>query len=307
EPLTKSLRVGEKENITHFASIILLHHIEGAGSILKDGFIAKNKEALQILEKAQKANKVPGEILRTSSTIKPIYQNNVLKYIEKKGVEAALTVTSDNNDLILHSLETLYQLYNWEVEESGGREPLIPAGLIKVGHGKTRLKYWAMLLRNWIKSEPLNRLITFSINYHAERGEIWFYEDGKPQKERFVANQKQINLIIEQIMNDIENGLRFKIEKYFKNYYLLSKHVLGEEKAGQDWAEFIEYGTTDKRIIELQNLGISRGTSRYLLTQHGNLFTFDEEGNLLSVQTEELLGAIDKKSEHYQEIEEILL
>jgi hypothetical protein len=216
-----------------------------------------------------------------------------------------LTINNENIDVIVPALKTLYTLYNWGVEESGGRDPLIPKGLVDAGYGETRLRYWAMLMRNWTKAEPLSRLITFSIKYHQEKGDIWFYEDGRPIKENFTGDQRQINIVIEQIMSDIENGLRFKIEKYFLNYYLLSKHVLGEENAGQDWSEFIEYGTTDKRVIDLQNIGFSRGASRYLISEYGNFLTFSDTGELLNVKDSELINAIDKKNEHYEEVLEI--
>ena len=83
EKLSTSLRVGEKENMMHYASIVLLHHIENQGSVLKDGFLEKHKDALDILQKTQEFNKVPSEILRKSSTIKPIHQNMALAV--KKG------------------------------------------------------------------------------------------------------------------------------------------------------------------------------------------------------------------------------
>lgn len=303
--MAKNIRVGEKENLTHYSTIMLLHHIENEASVLKSGFFEKNPKALDLLEKTKNINKVPSDILRSSSTIKPIYQNKVLAHIQDKKQDAVLNISNDNIDVIVYALETLYTMYNWEVEESGGRDPLIPKGLVNVGHGKSRLRYWAMLMKNWTKAEPLSRLITFSINYHQDKGDIWFYEDGRPKNERFTGDQKQINIIIEQIMSDIENGLRFKIQKYFLNYYLISRHVIGAENAGQDWSEFIEYGTTDKRIIELQNLGFSRGTSRYLINEYGNLLSFSEAGELLGVKESELLDAFDKKSEHYEEVKEI--
>ena len=305
EDLSKALRVGEKENITHYASIVLLHHIENEGSILKAGFLEKNKSALEILKKTQKANDVPSEILRLSSTIRPIYQNRALNFIRKNGNRSVLEINVEDNDQITSALEILYDLYGWGAEESSGRDALIPQGLVNAGYGKSRLKYWAMLLRNWTKSEPLNRLISFSIKYHFDTGVIWFHEDGIPIKENFIGNPKQINIIIEQIMSDIEDGLRFKIEKYLRNYYLLLKHVLGEENAGLDWSEFIEYGTTDQRVIDLQRLGVSRGASKYLLGEYSAFFTFNEYGQLVEIRESELLGQLDKDSEYYEEINEI--
>lgn len=301
EPLSKSLRVGERENLIHYASIVLLHHINDESSILKSGFLEKNELALHLLEKSQKTNRVPSEILKASSTIKPFYQNKVLRHIEKDREDSISIVNEVTDEIAYTALEVLYDLYNWEVEESGGRDPLIPPALIKANYGKSKLKYWAMLLKSWTKSEPLSRLIRSSIAYHSQKGEIWYREGGVWENERFVGNAKQINIIIEQILSDIENGLRYKIEKYFLNYYLLARHVLGSEKAGPDWSEFIEYGTTDKKNIELQNIGFSRMAAKYLLEKHRDTLIF-QENELIEIKKEELMAELDKKSESYEEI-----
>lgn len=302
--MAKSLRVGERQNLNHYASIMLVHQLEDTSSLLKSGFLEKNKNAAEILKETAKINRVPSDIIKMSSTIKPHYQNKALEYIEKHGSKALLNLYTDDNDTLLHALETLYNLYGWEKEESQGRDPLIPSGLIKLGLGKTRLKYWSMLLKNWTRAEPLSRLITFSIKYHSDRGVIWFREEGLWISEKFTGNQKQINIIIEQIMNDIEQGLRFTIEKYFLNYYLLSKHVL-DESAGPNWAEFIEYGTLNKKSIELQNIGFSRGASSYLLKHHIDCLSFSESEQLADIDEKKLLNEYDKKEDHYPELLEI--
>jgi hypothetical protein len=303
--MSKTLRVGEKQNLIHYASIMLIHEIEGANSLLRTGFLEKTKDASTILRETSEKNRVPPEIIKMSSTIKPFYQNRALEYIERMGADALLNLYTDDQSVLLHALETLYDLYGWDIEESQGRDPLIPKGLVNNDFGKARLKYWGMLLKNWTRAEPLSRLITFSIKYHTDRGVIWFKEEGRWTNEKFTGSQKQINIIIEQIMNDIEQGLRFTIEKYFLNFYLLSKHVLGD-KAGPNWAEFIEYGTLNRKSIELQNVGFSRGASSYLLKQHGDCFAFNELEQLVGIMEEKLFNKYDKKEEYYSEVMEIL-
>lgn len=303
--MSKSLQAGERQNLNHYASIMLIHQLENANSLLRTGFLEKTKDASTILKETSEKNRVPSGIIKMSSTIKPYYQNRAFDYIEKRGADALLNLYTEDQNVLLHALETLYDLYSWDKEESHGRDPLIPKGLVKNDFGKARLKYWCMLLKNWTRAEPLSRLITFSIKYHSDRGVIWFREEGLWTSEKFTASQKQINIIIEQIMNDIEQGLRFTIEKYFLNYYLLSEHILGE-KAGPNWAEFIEYGTLNRKSIELQNVGFSRGASSYLLKNHSDCFTFNEHEQLASINEQKLFIEYDKKEEHYSELVEVL-
>lgn len=299
QPLATNLRSGERENINHYASIMLLHQIEDEGSILRTGFLKKDKEARGLLQSIEKMNRVPARILRLSSTIKPIYQNRALDYITTKN-------DTSMGDDILGLLKTLYSLYAWGIEESSGKDPLIPAALYKSGYGEQRLNYWAMLMRNWIKGEPFSKMVGHSIYYYRQRGEIWFTENGRPTSENFVANPKQINIIIEQLMNDIENGLRFKIKGYLLNYYLLQKEVHGTGGAGVNYAELVEYGTTNSQEIELQNIGLSRGAANILINNHADHFFFNEDGELQEINLRTLKRVLDNTNEYYGEITNVL-
>jgi hypothetical protein len=81
---------------------------------------------------------------------------------------------------------------------------------------------------------------------------------------------------------------------------------LGEEIAGQNWAEFLEYGTTSKPVIELQNFGFSRGTSNYLLSKFSKLLSFDNEGRLIDIKEKDLLESLDKHHETYEDVFAVL-
>lgn len=304
KPFATGLTKDEEENFNHYASIMLLHHIENEGSALKLGFLEKNKDAMVLLQRAKKNNNVPGEILRVSSTIHPRYQNLALKYIANLGESAVLPPINEDTNFI-SVLERMYELYNWEKEESGGRNPLIPKALITAGYGKSRLGYWGMLMKHWINSEPFSQLVVYTNFYYKNKGVIWFIEDGKPVSENYSGNPKQINIIIEQLMADIENGLRFRIEKYLLNYYLLCRFQL-PELPGQNWAEQVEYGTSNKQSIELQDVGFSRSAASFLLKEYKKFLVFDADSSLISIDEENLLAKISADSDHYEEIKEIL-
>ncbi len=95
-------------------------------------------------------------------------------------------------------------------------------------------------------------MIIYIINYYKRKGEIW------DRNEMVIFNpndRKQINLIINNLISDIDNVLRFKIKNYFLNYYLIVSEKVGKQNAGANWAEYVEYGTTDDIIIELQIIG----------------------------------------------------
>lgn len=186
----------------------------------------------------------------------------------------------------------MYDYYNWGEEESKGRNPMVKQ--------RTRLQYFAVLMYSWMKSTPLNMMIIYIINYYKRKGEIW------DRNEMVIFNpndRNQINLIINNLISDIDNVLRFKIKNYFLNYYLIVSEKVGKQNAGANWAEYVEYGTTDDIIIELQNIGLPRHLSMMIKDDYIDFLTF-EDGMLVDLNARELIENIDCKI-YKNEIEEL--
>lgn len=170
---------------------------------------------------------------------------------------------------------------------------------------RTRLQYFAVLMYSWMKSTPLNMMIINIINYYKKKGEIWDKNETIPFDPN---NRNQINLIINNLISDIDNVLRFKIKNYFLNYHLIVSEKIGKESAGTNWAEYVEYGTTDSVIIELQNIGIPRHLSMMIKDDYAEFLTF-EEGVLVDINAEALIENIDcdKYKDELEELRAIFL
>lgn len=286
-------QVSEAERViwNSYANIAVIHEIRKDESVLRANFIGKNPEARTLLRKVVKRNVVPEKILTASSLIKIKYQNEVYMGLEETD---ALPKEVDY-DVILSVLNRLFASYHWGVEEVGGTNPMIKKHM-------GILKYYATIMSEWVDSAPLSRMVYIAIKHCEERGEVWL---NNHQKEIFdKSNRTHINSIINNLMGDIDNVLRFKFEKYFNNYYLLLKQKFGEKKAGTNWAEYLEYGTTDRKVIELQNIGFSRHLAKYILDHHMNCLEFDED-SLEDLNHKLLEVNFDKNSDEYKEYKEI--
>ena len=117
-----------------------------------------------------------------------------------------------------------------------------------------------------------------------------------------------INLIINNLISDIDNVLRFKIKNYFLNYYLIVSEKVGKQNVGANWAEYVEYGTTDDIIIELQNIGLPRHLSMMIKDDYIDFLTF-EDGMLIDLNVKELIENIDcqKYKNEIEELKEMIL
>lgn len=146
-------------------------------------------------------------------------------------------------------------------------------------------------------------MIIYIINYYKRKGEIWY----KNETITFDSNNRDhINLIINNLIADIDNTLRFKIKNYFLNYYLIVSEKFGKEIAGPNWAEYVEYGTTDSLIIELQNMGIPRHLSVLIKDDYAEYLKF-EDGTLIDINYEALMQNIDcdKYNDEFEELKDI--
>ena len=275
----------------HYANIAFIHELRADDSALRSNFVSKNENAKGILQKEKKKNSVPDKILSSSSMIKAKYQNRVCN---DSGLSEKVLSSEVNYDTVLNNLEMLCDFYSWEDEESSGHNPMC--------RSRDTLKYYAVLMTNWINATPLNRIITSTITYYSEKRVIW---DVNELVTFYPSSQNHINMVINQIISDIDNVLRFKIKNYFSNYHDLLNHKLGEDNSGPNWADFLEYGTTDYRVIELQNMAIPRHLANYLLENSIDFFKFDK-GVLMSFDRDGLLDSMDKSSTEFKELIEVI-
>ena len=290
----KSVTKDEAETWNHYANIVYYQEIAKADSLLKSNFMKKNhKTARKVLEYIEKNNVVPENILEQSTNIKPLYQNEIWKGLEESQEAFPKEITTQS---CYDALVMMYKNYKWNIEESKGRNPLV--------RDAEQLKYYAVLMYTWMSSKPLSLIIGNMINYYKRKGSIWHRNESIP----FVyTNKEHINWVINDLIADIDNALRFKIKNYFSNYYLLVSSKNGAEVAGADWSEYLEYGTTNKTTIDLQNVGFPRHIAMLIKENFEEVLVYDEN-ELVDINIEKLLGLLleDNHKQEYQEILEIL-
>lgn len=311
KPLAKATTADERRITEQYSSILLLHLLGKQQTPLRTLFMEKVPDGSKILDKSASDFDGSVDVLRRSPGILPKYQDKVWDHLTH-GTEGAL-VPADTMEfryeLFESTLNRLGSLYNWIEEESRGRlsDRLVPP--TDPGYTK-RVRYWAMLMSYWVKGDPLVLVIRRTIAYHAERGTIEYIDHSRshaPIEERFdPSSPKHINIIIEGMMKDLETGLRFKIISYLENYHDLSVEVLGPQGAGVNIAKLVEYGTTDPRAINLQEVGFSRAVALELLDKYVEFLTFTSDEELDAVDVDALMSLADLDSDLRAEVENVL-
>lgn len=289
----------EKYILRYVANIICLDTLEiesNYKSPLIDKLIAKNKDKIVKLAKEKVQNfEIPKHILGFNQSINLSVQNEVYKKLKakhQKGQNIKLPGGSQIDYQTCKSiLQDFYKLYEWEKYES------------KLKNVKS-LNYFALLINKWVNGASLSQIISQSLDYNEANN----LSVGISATEfvPFVAGNKQhINIVIENIIDDIEYILRFLFEKYFNHYYQILVQILGENNAGENWATLLEYGTQNRIVIALQNIGLSRNTA-LLINNKFKSYLIVDNGKLTGIKKASLLTALDNDSLEYDEVRRIL-
>jgi helicase conserved C-domain protein len=286
----KNLSAEKKKTIEMYGNILIYHDSINSDSVLKDMFIDSNENAVSLLKRTRNSLVVSPEILATSIDISFINQNKIASR------EAPELPKTTNKEDCLEVLNILYDQYRWGETESNGRNPMI--------RHKNQLRYYATLMESWINTKPLKIVIQNTINYFYNNGDardIYIRQDGRLRPVIFdKENDFHINKLINDVVNDIENILRFKIKNYVSNYQALLKAKNKANLDIADWESYIEYGTTENKIIEIQNLGFPRNIAIFLRNKYLEAFEENEMGVLCDVNEIYLKNKIDKSKNKFE-------
>ncbi len=265
-------------------------------SPLINKLIEKNKEIIIELAKQRIVDfEIPNYILGGNQSIDLNVQNDVFKTLFKKyknNIDIKLPGSNSiNYDTCFDTLNMMYDLYNWNNAE-------------KKLQNINSMKYYAVLMNQWINGFPLNSIIKSTLDWKSKNGGTVRINYKEPV-EFSIENKLHINYVIETLIDDIEYVLRFLFEKYFNHHFQIISEILSEEKAGENWASLLEYGTQNRIVIALQNIGLSRSTALKIYEKYRVTLTI-REGKLIKVDKNHLLQLINKDSLEYSEIMKVL-
>ena len=237
----------------------------------------KEPEGVKILTEINKNISIPSSIVSRFPLIKVRYQNDIWK------ATSMLTppLEDPTYDNCLKMLDILFQLYHWDIEESGGRNPLFPRG------NKNFIKHYASLMTDWMNSKSINEIINQTLyNYRGKDIAIGYLPTGQMDMMRFnPSNKHHINIVINKTISEIDSVIRFALKNYFENYHAILEIRDGNEYCGQDWALYMEHGTTKKELIEIQKLGVPRHLSKLFYDDFKDFITYSDNGELTSIKT----------------------
>ncbi len=195
-----------------------------------------HQELGALFDEIRPSIEVPDEIVRRNPGISPLAQQHLWDYFKER----------------LDRIDEMVPVY--PEDEDAYEEYASLVGRI----GKTLASYpyqlnysRAVLLINWMSGKPLSYIISKSHESWLKKG----------------REDKNINVVIREVMNDVENFVRFRFAKDSSCYVDILRHFLRVHDR-HDLAEeipqlnlWLEFGVAQKTHLSFLALGLSRNTT----------------------------------------------
>lgn len=299
KPFTRKNVTETKRRVYNsFSNVLISHFFDDQPSLLRNEFQKKEPDGVKKLMNIEKGLSIPSHILSRFPLIKVKYQNDIWE--SPLATPVLDTPTYDN---CLNMLNLLFDLYHWDIEESGGRNPLFPS------RNRNYIKHYASLMTDWINSKSINEIINQTLfNHKGRKIPVGYLPSGQINLVPFEPNNKNhINIVINKTISEIDTVIRFTLKNYFENYYCILETRDGKENCGEDWAMYMEHGTTKKELIEIQKLGIPRHLSKLFYDDFKNYCEYGNNGELISLDLSQIYEKLKstQKSEYKELIDSL--
>jgi hypothetical protein len=150
-------------------------------------------------------------------------------------------------------LEKLYDIFSWGKCESAET----------IGN-KNRLRWYAVILRQWVSGNGLGMIIDKSLTY-AQNSNNYKVRIGGQLIHYNHQLMMHRNIVMSETLQAIESVVLFSFANYFLRFSEAYKRIhCIEGEMNNDWYEFVEYGTINKLTIFLQRNGFSRETALFI-------------------------------------------
>lgn len=181
---------------------------------------------------------------------------------------------SFDTDVVLDFLIRLGEIFDWKKYEYN------TLGKCDEDGDYTKLRWYAVILAQWMEGRGLNRIMRRAISYQEHHPDKFWIN--KYTKTDYIASSLiHRNIVFANTLEVIENIILFSISNYFLRFSTEYKRIHGEDSLSTgNWYEYVEYGTTNEITIQLQRYGFSRESAMYLRDHQDEYIVPQDDGKI---------------------------
>jgi hypothetical protein len=199
----------------------------------------------EAVKEAKELINVPDEILDKNITISPYRQQTMLDFlkgeIENDGARSLIPLHPLSYDAYASLLEVFHRIHRYFEQKP---------------ESNRRYVYFTMLALRWMRGDPYRGIIENAYRYKKQN--------------RRSGREPKIATIIREVMEDIEQNLRFRYLSYTSCYIDLLREAL--IRTGNDSyidripniPLYLEFGASSTTMVSLMGIGLSRTTAHLL-------------------------------------------
>ncbi len=168
----------------------------------------------------------------------------------------------------------------------------------------TKLRWYAVILAQWMEGKGLNNIMQRAI-WYQERHPDKFWVNKYTKRPYDASSLDDKNIVFANTLEVIENIILFSISNYFLRFANEYVRIHGEGSLSTgNWYEYVEYGTTNEVMIQLQRYGFSREAALYI-REHQDDYVDVLSDKTIKVRWEEIQKCTDPDVQ--RELEDIHL
>ncbi|EAU1038053.1 DEAD/DEAH box helicase, partial [Salmonella enterica] len=142
------------------------------------------------------------------------------------------------------------------------------------------------------------------VYYISNRKNI--YLSDKTQEPFDQNNPIHITKLVNDTIKDIELKIGYQLQNYISHYCQLLSLVF-ENNPGANWSQFIEFGSNDPIVWQLQFMGFSRHCAIFLKKNFPKHLKYDQENNQLYILNKaEIKSKVKQNKLYWLEIQALL-
>ena len=150
-------------------------------------------------------------------------------------------------------------IFKWDKYDANG------LGYKKGGQYK-KLSWYRVVLSQWVSGYGLNMIMKEAIRHKKNNPVDAMWDEINRTYYDYKDCKEHNNIIIADVLDVIESVVLFRLSNYFLKVSNAYKEIKNVDSVPNDWYEFVEYGSTNKKSIMIQKLGFSREATIYILS-----------------------------------------
>lgn len=248
------------ELMREFAIILLNDIMKNRNSIVRREFTALMKNGEEEKIKAAFSNS-QDFIKENEVTLSADQYESLYEAIAHNGLEFP-KIDKDGRfdpDELWDFLVRIAGIFKWDKYDANG------LGYKKGGQYK-KLSWYRVVLSQWVSGYGLNMIMKEAIRHKKNNPVDAMWDEINRTYYDYKDCKEHNNIIIADVLDVIESVVLFRLSNYFLKVSNAYKEIKNVDSVPNDWYEFVEYGSTNKKSIMIQKLGFSREATIYILS-----------------------------------------